>query len=100
MSFAIEELAPFRWKVKRLFRAARRRFDTAFQVFQVLLLDGENTGDETRSLRDARDLVVTSEQFDAFLQRHRDLDCLVPESNDDMRDSYLLLDEKMRSASL
>ncbi|KZV93434.1 radical SAM enzyme [Exidia glandulosa HHB12029] len=79
MTLAIEELDVFRWK-----------------VFQVLLLDGENTGDETRSLRDARDIVVTDDQFAAFLERHRDLPCLVPESNDDMRDSYLLLDEQMR----
>ncbi|KAF5371319.1 hypothetical protein D9758_004232 [Tetrapyrgos nigripes] len=42
----IRELAPFRWK-----------------VFQVLLLNGENTGKETNSLRDARPLVITNEQF-------------------------------------
>lgn len=79
MTLAIEELAPFRWK-----------------VFQVLLLDGENTGQENGALRDARDLLVTGEQFAAFLERHRELPCLVPEDNDAMRDSYLLLDEKMR----
>ncbi|GLB44421.1 putative radical SAM superfamily protein [Lyophyllum shimeji] len=76
---SIRELAPFRWK-----------------VFQVLLLDGENTGRETNSLRDARELVITDEQFNAFLERHRDIDCLVPESNAVMRDSYLNLDEEMR----
>lgn len=76
---SIRELAPFRWK-----------------VFQVLLLDGENTGQKTSSLRDATKLVITDEQFAAFVERHRDLDCLVPESNAAMKDSYLNLDEEMR----
>ena len=65
-------------------------------MFQVLLLDGENTGKDTGSLRDARDLVITDEQFQAFLDRHKHQPSLVPESNEVMRDSYLLLDEKMR----
>ncbi|KAK7470086.1 hypothetical protein VKT23_001527 [Stygiomarasmius scandens] len=77
---SIQELTPFRWK-----------------VFQVLLLDSENTGKETGSLRDARNLTITSEQFQAFIDRHKGLgDCLVPESNEAMRDSYLNLDEDMR----
>jgi len=79
MTASIEELAPFRWK-----------------VFQVLLLDSENTGKETGSLRDARDLVITDEQFKSFLNRHSHLPCLVPESNEAMKDSYLNLDEEMR----
>jgi radical S-adenosyl methionine domain-containing protein 2 len=59
-------------------------------------LDGENTGRDTGSIRDARDLVITDEQFQAFLDRHKDQASLVPESNEAMKDSYLLLDEEMR----
>jgi len=68
----------------------------AFQVFQVLLLDGENTGRENGSLRDARNLVISDEQFEAFLERHKGQRCLVPEDNKTMKDSYLNLDEEMR----
>lgn len=79
MNDSITQLAPSRWK-----------------VFQVLLLTGENTGPPTSSLRDARDLTITSAQFQSFLERHKDQACLVPEDNDAMRDSYLNLDEEMR----
>ncbi|KAJ3504135.1 hypothetical protein NLJ89_g8101 [Agrocybe chaxingu] len=79
MNEQIAELAPMRWK-----------------VFQVLLLDGENTGDATHSLRDARDLVITDEQFQGFLGRHKAQKCLVPEDNEAMKASYLNLDEEMR----
>ena len=65
-------------------------------MFQVLLLDSENTGVESGSLRDARNLVVTNEQFQAFLERHKVQKSLVPENNKDMKDSYLLIDEEMR----
>jgi len=51
MNSSIEEIAPVRCRE---------------QVFQVLLLDGENTGKDTGSLRDARELVITDEQFQAF----------------------------------
>jgi hypothetical protein len=68
----------------------------AFQVFQVLLLDGENTGRENGSLRDARNLVISDKQFEAFLERHEGQRCLVPEDNKTMKDSYLNLDEEMR----
>ncbi|KZP24729.1 radical SAM enzyme [Athelia psychrophila] len=79
MNEAIEELAPARWK-----------------VFQVLLLDGENTGAQTGSLRDGRDLTITDAQFQAFLERHKGQPSLVPENNKAMKDSYLLLDEEMK----
>ena len=36
-----------------------------------------------------------TEQFDAFIRRHRARNP-VPESNEDMKDSYLILDEQMR----
>lgn len=62
----------------------------------MLLLDSENTGTGTGSLRDARNLVITKEQFQTFLDRHASQKCLVPEDNDAMKDSYLNLDEEMR----
>lgn len=74
----------------------RSLIDLIWQVFQVLLLDSENTGAETGSLRDARNLIITNEQFKAFLDRHASQKCMVPEDNDAMKDSYLNLDEKMR----
>ncbi|KAF9475013.1 hypothetical protein BDN70DRAFT_996711 [Pholiota conissans] len=79
MNDNITSLAPSRWK-----------------VFQVLLLDGENTGDGSNSRHDGRDLVITDEQFRAFLERHRAQKSLVPEDIEAMKDSYLLLDEEMR----
>ena len=75
----IELLAPERWK-----------------VFQCLLLEGENAGG-AGDLRDARHLTVTTEQFDEFVERHQTA-CpqMIPEPNNVMQNSYLLLDEEMR----
>uniref|UniRef100_U3IED8 Radical S-adenosyl methionine domain containing 2 n=1 Tax=Anas platyrhynchos platyrhynchos TaxID=8840 RepID=U3IED8_ANAPP len=64
------------------------------QVFQCLLIEGENSGDD--ALREAEKFVISDEEFEQFLDRHRDISCLVPESNQKMRDSYLILDEYMR----
>lgn len=76
MSSEIRELAPSRWK-----------------VFQCLLIAGENTGG--KDLRDARSMIISSHDFEAFLARHAD--CRpVHESNALMRNSYLILDEYMR----
>ncbi|KAI0111692.1 radical SAM enzyme [Daldinia grandis] len=72
----IEQLAPFRWK-----------------VFQCLIVAGEND-DETRK-RDARAFLVTDEQWQTFCNRHKHLPCYVPEDNNSMASSYLLLDEYM-----
>jgi radical S-adenosyl methionine domain-containing protein 2 len=77
MNAAVTRLAPIRWK-----------------VFQCLILDGENAGPD--ALRDAQELTITHEQFRAFEERHRDLMCLVTESNEKMKDSYLILDEELR----
>ena len=63
----------------------------AMQVFQCLLIEGENVGPEAR--RNATTFVITDEQFKEFLQRHKSVPQLVPESNSMMRDSYLILDE-------
>ncbi|XP_054584312.1 S-adenosylmethionine-dependent nucleotide dehydratase RSAD2 [Eptesicus fuscus] len=73
----IQELNPVRWK-----------------VFQCLLIEGENVGDS--ALREAERFVISEEEFQGFLDRHRGVPCLVPESNDKMKDSYLILDEYMR----
>uniref|UniRef100_A0A4W5PXX7 Radical S-adenosyl methionine domain containing 2 n=1 Tax=Hucho hucho TaxID=62062 RepID=A0A4W5PXX7_9TELE len=73
----ITKLNPVRWK-----------------VFQCLLIDGENAGEN--SLREAERFVISDQQFQDFLDRHSSISCLVPESNQKMRDSYLILDEYMR----
>ncbi|KAF8752304.1 Radical SAM superfamily [Rhizoctonia solani] len=80
MNDSIKELAPFRWKVRVPSSAPR----------------GENNGVENGALRDARNLLITRDQFQSFLDRHREQKCLVPEDNDAMKDSYLNLDEEMR----
>ncbi|XP_073970111.1 S-adenosylmethionine-dependent nucleotide dehydratase RSAD2-like [Rhodnius prolixus] len=77
MAENISILKPIRWK-----------------VFQCLLLEGENVGKE--ALRNAEPFYVSDDLFKKFLDRHAHLDCLVPESNDKMKDSYLILDEYMR----
>ncbi|KAL3832556.1 hypothetical protein ACJMK2_024189 [Sinanodonta woodiana] len=73
----INKLSPYRWK-----------------VFQCLLIDGENAGED--ALRNAESFLLTDEEFQDFLHRHKDVKCLVPESNKTMKDSYLILDEFMR----
>jgi radical S-adenosyl methionine domain-containing protein 2 len=77
MNAQIAALAPTRWK-----------------VFQCLILEGENDGNGTE--RNANRFLVTNEQFKAFCKRHEDQKCLVPEDNDHMKTSYLILDEYMR----
>ncbi|XP_046847255.1 radical S-adenosyl methionine domain-containing protein 2-like isoform X2 [Xenia sp. Carnegie-2017] len=77
MSEAISQLNPIRWK-----------------VFQCLLIVGENYGNE--ALRNAKEYVVSDKEFESFISRHKSVSCLVPESNEKMRNSYLILDEYMR----
>ena len=77
MTEFVKKIDPYRWK-----------------VFQVLLLEMENTGLKGE-LKDATNLVVTNEQFWSFIARHEDCDCIIPEPNNLMQNSYLLLDEKM-----
>lgn len=73
----ITELKPIRWK-----------------VFQCLLLEGENAGKD--ALRDAKPFYITDEEFNDFLKRHDKVDNMVPENNNDMCNSYLILDEYMQ----
>lgn len=77
LSEKINELNPCRWK-----------------VFKVLVLTGENDGNGT--LRDATKFEITDKEFNLFLKNHSHIKSLVPENNDMMLNSYLVLDEKMR----
>lgn len=49
------------------------------QVFQCLLIEGENSGEE--ALREAQQFVISDDEFEGFLDRHKEVSCLVPESN-------------------
>lgn len=68
----IEYARPSRWK-----------------VFQALRVEGQNDEhfDEVK---------VTTEEFNSFIERHKANKCIVPESNEDMTSSYLLVDPKGR----
>ena len=50
------------------------------QVFQCLVVGGENAGKD--ALRNAESFVITDDQFQTFLDKHIDVKCLVPESNE------------------
>jgi len=78
MNQYVTALDPYRWK-----------------AFQCLILQGENAGG-VNDLNDARELQVTREEFDAFIQRHSEQSALIPEPNTVMQNSYLLLDEELR----
>ncbi|KAJ9654436.1 hypothetical protein H2198_006516 [Neophaeococcomyces mojaviensis] len=77
MNSHISELQPFRWK-----------------CFQVLMVAGEN--DSHRTLRDVRKFMISDREFEQFCQRHQHQASFVPESNQLMAKSYLILDEYMR----
>lgn len=72
MSQLIREFRPARWK-----------------VFQVLRVEGQNDGE-------VEELLLSREEFKAFVQRHSHLAleglAPVPEDNDAMRDSYAMID--------
>ena len=55
-------------------------FISATQVFQCLLIEGENCG--TDALRQAQKFVISDDEFNHFVERHSKLSCLVPESNE------------------
>lgn len=84
MADTIEKLDPFRWK-----------------VFQVLPVEGENDASEQQTgidkrKRNANKVLISDEQFEAFCDRHKHLKCFVPESNQLMASSYLIVDEYLR----
>lgn len=70
-----------------------------WKVFQVLPIEGENVGSNPTA-RDAHKLEITKEAFDSYIARHRAdtfiAKVIVPEDNAHMRDSYLILDQRMR----
>lgn len=77
MNEIVEQLRPFRWK-----------------CFEVLLVAGEN--DSNKTLRDVRKFQITDDQYREFCLRHQHQPCFVPEPNNLMAKSYLILDEYMR----
>ena len=81
MACTVNTLHPIRWK-----------------LFQCLLIEGENCGEG--ALRSAHTLSINNDQFDAFVKMQKE-DAMpslhiVPENNAVMRNSYLILDERMR----
>lgn len=81
MAATVAQLDPFRWK-----------------VFQVLFVEDENDASDVlmkddKRKRDARTLLISKDQFDTFCSKHEHLECFVPEPNDLMASSYLILDE-------
>jgi hypothetical protein len=81
LSAVINEAAPSRWK-----------------VLQVLALEGENAG--PAAINDVAPLLLPRAAYDAFVDRNRaglaTPSVLVPEPNDVMISSYILLDEHAR----
>lgn len=77
MNAVIQEINPVRWK-----------------CFQVLIVPEENGSEKT--LRDARDLTISDAEWKQFCDKHQHNKCFVPEGNDVMASSYLLLDEYLR----
>lgn len=73
----IKKLNPDRWK-----------------CFQVLMVRGEN--EDSSRLRDVTKFQITDEEFNDFIERHKEIQCLIPEPNTTMKSSYIILDEKMR----
>ena len=76
MNDIVTQLQPFRWK-----------------CFQVLLVAGENDSDKT--IRNVRKFQISDEEYEQFCKRHQHQACFVPEPNNLMAKSYLILDEYM-----
>ncbi|KAI1632896.1 hypothetical protein F4809DRAFT_625510 [Biscogniauxia mediterranea] len=81
MADTVRQLDPFRWK-----------------AFQVLYVEGENDAEEkdtrlNKRKRNAKKLLISDDQFNAFCEKHQHLECFIPEPNSVMAASYLLLDE-------
>jgi len=77
MNEHIVRLQPYRWK-----------------CFQVLLVAGENDSDKTK--RDVRNFLISDEEYEHFCRKHDKNACFVPEPNNLMAKSYLILDEHLR----
>lgn len=81
MAATVERLNPFRWK--------------CFQVLEVQDENDASTVDTEldKRKRNAKRFVITNDQFASFCIKHKHLRCFVPESNELMASSYLILDE-------
>lgn len=117
MSAQIAELAPFRWKVFQCLivegenEDETREYHLLFlqplsvchgsETSQTTIVDlalgvvGELTS-HAPGLRDATKFLISQEQWETFCDKHKHLPCYVPEDNQTMAGSYLLLDERMR----
>lgn len=89
----ITKLAPVRWVQNLIFPESciENILHYRWKVFQCLLLEGENAGPD--ALRNAEMFYIENEVFQNFLDTHKSVSCLVPESNTKMQNSYLILDE-------
>lgn len=77
MTTLIQQLQPKRWK-----------------IFQMLLIKGENIESEHR---DASDLSVADVEFRNFVDRHVGIASIMKvEDNDTMRNSYVILNERLQ----
>ena len=65
-----------------------------WKVFQVLMVKGEN--EDSSKLRDVTRFQISDEEFQNFVNKHKDIKCMIPEANNTMKSSYLILDEKLR----
>lgn len=78
LAHIINELDPVRWK-----------------VFQVLAIDGENSGNQ--AINKVASLLITPEEFQRYVDRNRmalkNPSIMECEDNATMRDSYILVDE-------
>jgi radical S-adenosyl methionine domain-containing protein 2 len=60
-----------------------------WKVFQALRIEGQN---DTQF----DEIKVSEDQYLSFISRHRELSCMVPENNEAMTGSYLLIDPQGR----
>lgn len=81
MNDSIEALGLDRWK-----------------VFQVRYVPNENglSNQETKQQRNAKELLITKEAYQSFIERHATQLPLIAESNEVMIDSYYMFDEQFR----
>ena len=63
-------------------------------MFQCLPIEAENMG--PGALRQVEPFLVTEEEWQTFITNHHTITVMVQESNEKMRNSYLILDEYMR----
>ena len=67
------------------------RANYSVQGVPVSKIGGKNQGGE--ALHNAEQSVISDEEFQSFLDHHSGI---VPESNVNMRNSYLILDERVK----